>query len=121
MGSYNCPRCGVVVSDRFDFTVCVACGYKSFKADRVQVDWKKHNWTSSQQIRKIFEEASEVAEALAEGDLVNAIRETLDTKQTCDTMLAILAYQWEEEYNSPCPLKKFEQEHIEKLQRKGYL
>lgn len=118
----QCPRCKVIIPERYDFVVCVACGYKSFKKERqVQVDWKKHNWTSSQQVRKIFEEASEVAEALVKGDLVNAIRETLDTKQTCDTMLAILAFQWEQEYDSPCPLKKFEQEHIEKLQRKGYL
>ena len=119
---YQCPRCKVVMPDRYDYAVCIACGRPSFKSEReVHVDWKKHNWTAAQQIKKIMEEVGEVAEALTSGDLITAIKETKDVEQTCKTMLAILAYDWEQEYNSPCPIKRFEREHIEKLERKGYL
>jgi len=120
-GEHTCPRCGVITSDRLDFVSCIACGYKSFKTERVQVDWKRHGWTAAGQIKKILEEVGEIAEALVNGDLTEASKETLDVKQTCDTMLAILAYDWEQKYNKPYPLKRFEQEHVEKLERKGYL
>jgi len=85
------------------------------------VDWQSHKWTSAGQVKKILEEASEVAEALATGDLVNAIRETLDTIQTGHTMLNILQSEWLREYESPCPLDRFILEHNDKLKRKGYL
>ena len=85
------------------------------------VNWHSQRWTSAGQIKKILEEASEVSEALATGDLVNAIRETLDTIQTGYTMLNILQAEWEQEYGSPCPLKRFIAEHEAKLKRKGYL
>ena len=42
------------------------------------VDWESHEWTSIGQLKKIGEESWEVAEALAHGDLINAIRETLE-------------------------------------------
>lgn len=85
------------------------------------VDWRSHKWTSAGQIAKIGEEVFEVAEALATGDLVNAIRETLDTIQTGYTMLDILQNEWQKEYDSPCPIGRFVSEHKAKLERKGYL
>ena len=85
------------------------------------VDWESHEWTSIGQLKKIGEESWEVAEALANGDLINAIRETLDTIQTGYTMLNILQDDWQKEYGSPCPLSRFLVEHEAKLRRKGYL
>lgn len=85
------------------------------------VNWQSQKWTSAGQVKKILEEASEVAEALATGDLVNAMRETLDTIQTGFTMLNILQAEWQEEYGSPCPIGRFLTEHEAKLKRKGYL
>lgn len=86
-----------------------------------EVDWERNKWTSAGQIKKIFEEASEVAEALATGDLLNAYKETLDTIQTGFTMLDILRHEWVKEYGSPCPNERLLAEHIEKLERRGYL
>jgi hypothetical protein len=85
------------------------------------VNWQSHKWTSAGQVKKVLEEASEVAEALATGDLINAIRETLDTIQTGYTMLNILQSEWEQEYGGPCPTRRFMDEHVQKLERKGYL
>lgn len=118
---YACPRCGVISSSMHDFVSCIACGFKSFQSERVQVDWKKCGMTTAGQVEKILEEVGEVAAALIRGDLEEASKETLDVRQTCDTMLAILAYDWESERREPYPLKRFEREHVEKLERKGYL
>lgn len=118
---YACPRCGVISSNMYDFVSCIACGFKSFQSERVQVDWKKCGMTAAGQVEKILEEVGEVAAALIRGDLKEASKETLDVRQTCDTMLAILAHDWEQKYNRPYPLRKFEQEHVEKLKKKGYL
>lgn len=116
-----CPRCGVVILRNADFVSCIGCGFRSFDDERVQVDWKRHNWTAESQLEKILEEVGEVAAALIRGDIIEATRETLDVKQTCGTMLAILAYNWETKYGTPYPLEKIQQEHIEKLEKKGYL
>lgn len=85
------------------------------------VNWQSHKWTKIGQIKKIGEESYEVAEAIANGDLINAVRETLDTIQTGYTMLSMLMAEWQKEYHSPCPLSRFLTEHEAKLKRKGYL
>ena len=85
------------------------------------LDWQGHGWEASQQTRKIAEESFEVVEAIAQGDLYNAVRETLDIIQTGHTMLSILQADWQKEYGIPLPMNMFLQEHEEKLKRKGYL
>lgn len=80
-----------------------------------EVDWESNNWTIPGQLKKIFEEAGEVAEAVAQADPVNTIRESLDTIQTCLTLISMV----QAEFNMP--LERFIQEHNDKLQRKGYL
>ena len=73
------------------------------------------NWTIPGQIKKILEEAGEVAEAIAEDDPVNIIREALDTMQTCATLIDMVQAEWKMD------LDRFLVEHTEKLERKGYL
>lgn len=80
-----------------------------------EVDWQRHRWTIPGQIKKIFEEAGEVAEAVAREDPVNTIREALDTIQTCVTLINMVQVEW------GIPLNRFMQEHKAKLQHKGYL
>lgn len=73
------------------------------------------NWTIPGQIKKILEEAGEVAEAIAEEDPVNIVREALDTMQTCATLINMVQAEWKMD------LDRFLVEHVEKLERKGYL
>ncbi len=75
----------------------------------------KPEWTIPGQLKKLFEEAGEVAEAVAEVDPVNTIREALDTMQTCATLISMVQDEWN------LPLDRFLREHAEKLERKGYL
>lgn len=75
----------------------------------------QENWTIPGQIKKILEEAGEVAEAIAENDPVNTIREALDTMQTCATLINMVQAEWKMD------LDRFLVEHTEKLERKGYL
>jgi len=72
-------------------------------------------WTEGSQLKKIFEEAGEVAEAVALSDPVNTVRELLDTMQTCKTLISmvIMEYHWN--------IQKFIDQHNEKLKAKGYL
>ena len=72
-------------------------------------------WTIPGQIKKILEEAGEVAEAIAEEDPVSTIREALDTMQTCATLINMVQAEWN------LPIDLFLREHAEKLERKGYL
>ena len=73
------------------------------------------DWTIPGQIKKILEEAGEVAEAIAEEDPVSTIREALDTMQTCATLINMVQAEWN------LPIDLFLREHAEKLERKGYL
>lgn len=72
-------------------------------------------WTIPGQIKKILEEAGEVAEAIAENDPVNTVREALDVMQTCVTLIHLVELEW------GIGINKFLTEHGEKLERKGYL
>ena len=72
-------------------------------------------WTIPGQIKKILEEAGEVAEAIGEDDPVNTIREALDTMQTCATLINMVLAEWK------VPLDRFLWEHEEKLAKKGYM
>jgi NTP pyrophosphatase (non-canonical NTP hydrolase) len=73
------------------------------------------DWTIPGQIKKMLEEAGEVAEAVAKEDPVNTIREALDTMQTCATLINMVQAEWN------LVLDRFLTEHHEKLERKGYL
>ncbi len=117
-----CPRCEFPNED--GVLKCFICGFQLSKNEEFitqyishlpKVDYKKNNWTSAQQLRKIGEEFGEVAEAIAEENPVQTIRESLDAMQTLDTLIRIVA----EEYNMS--LDRFYKEHEEKLRRKGYL
>ena len=79
------------------------------------VDWKSHNWTIPGQVKKIGEEYSEVAEAVAMQDPENIIREALDTMQTCWTLISMVR----SEYSTNTDY--YLAEHVDKLRRKGYL
>jgi len=85
------------------------------------IDWQGHKWTAKAQTRKIAEESFEVVEAIANDDLENAVKETLDIIQTGFTMLSILEYDWEHFYCDKIPLSYFMDEHSLKLRKKGYL
>ena len=73
------------------------------------------DWTVPGQLKKLFEEAGEVAEAVAKEDPVNTIREALDTIQTCATLINMVQAEWN------LVLDRFLTEHHEKLERKGFL
>ncbi len=73
------------------------------------------DWTIPGQVKKIGEEYSEVAEAVAIADPVNTIREALDTMQTCATLINMVL----DDYNMS--LDRFVAEHEAKLRKKGYL
>jgi NTP pyrophosphatase (non-canonical NTP hydrolase) len=75
----------------------------------------QETWTIPSQIKKILEEAGEVAEAVALADPVNTIREALDTMQTCTTLINMVSAEYRMD------LQLFIQEHEDKLRRKGYL
>lgn len=79
------------------------------------VNWQGKGWTIPGQVKKIGEEYSEVAEAVALQDPVNIIREALDTMQTCDTLISMVSAEYR------MSLKRFEQEHVAKLRAKKYL
>jgi len=85
------------------------------KINLPEVDWQSHNWTIPGQIKKILEEAGEVAEAVALEDPVNTVREALDTMQTCATLISMVAAEYK------IMLPRLIIEHQEKLERKGYL
>ena len=72
-------------------------------------------WTIPGQVKKIGEEYSEVAEAVAMSDPVSTIREALDTMQTCATLISLV----QSEYN--LNLARLLLEHEEKLINKGYM
>ncbi len=72
-------------------------------------------WTIPGQVKKIGEEYSEVAEAVAQNNPVQIIRESLDAMQTYNTLIHIVA----DEYGI-C-IDKLVEEHTEKLVRKGYM
>lgn len=73
------------------------------------------DWTVPGQLKKLFEEAGEVAEAVAKEDPVNTIREALDAMQTCATLINMVQAEWN------LVLDRFLTEHHEKLERKGFL
>ena len=75
----------------------------------------KPEWTVPGQLKKLFEEAGKVAEAVALEDPVNTIREALDTMQTCATLINMVQAEWNLDIN------RLLTEHQEKLERKGYL
>lgn len=75
----------------------------------------KPEWTIPGQVKKIGEEYSEVAEAVALGDPIATIREALDVMQTCATLINMVVK------TDNMPLKRFEAEHLFKLRQKGYL
>lgn len=79
------------------------------------VAWHGKGWTIPGQLKKLFEEAGEVAEAVALGDPVNTVREGLDTIQSTMTLIDMTVA----EYN--IDLNRLIVEHGEKLTRKGYL
>lgn len=85
------------------------------KIDLPEVDWQSHNWTIPGQVKKIGEEYSEIAEAVALADPVNTIKEALDTMQTCATLINMVL----DDYNMS--LDRFVAEHEAKLRKKGYL
>lgn len=72
-------------------------------------------WTIPGQLKKLFEEAGEVAEAIAEVDPVATIREALDIMQTCATLINMV----QAEYNLNLP--RLILEHETKLFNKGYM
>jgi hypothetical protein len=80
------------------------------------VNWRELKMNAPGQLKKIFEEAGEVAEAVACGDPVGTIREALDTIQTNLTLINMTL----DEYPGMA-LDRFLVEHIAKLERKGYL
>ena len=75
------------------------------------------NWTAESQLVKITEETAEVREAVANGDTISIIRESLDLIQTGHTLLQIM----DESYDGHLSIPKFLAEHEAKLKRKGYM
>ena len=73
------------------------------------------DWTIPGQIKKVLEEAGEVAEAVALADPVNTIREAMDTMQTCATLINMVTAEYRMD------MQLFIREHEDKLRRKGYL
>lgn len=80
------------------------------------VDWQSHGWTIPGQIKKVFEEAGEVAEAIAERRPVEIIREALDTVQTCKTLISLVLAE-----NPGIDMHELLEQHREKLLYKGYV
>lgn len=80
-----------------------------------KIDWRSQNWTPAQQLRKVAEEMGEVAEAVAENNPIQVIRESLDAMQTYSTLIHIVAAEYD------ICIDKLLKEHVEKLIRKGYM
>ena len=131
---YKCFTCEKSIVNSLEGGVCKDCfeeglkehssiktGGKSMKMFLPNVDWKRGSWTIGGQVKKVLEEIGEVSEALIEQDLIHATRETLDTIQTCHTLLEMIGAQWEEEHIEKFPLERFLEEHVKKLSEKGYL
>jgi len=79
------------------------------------VAWQNFpDWTIASQVKKIHEEAGEVAEAIINGDWVAAGQEALDTIQTCKTLLSMLA-------DKGLEVEDLLEGHADKLARKGYV
>lgn len=110
-----CPRCDF--PNDSGFNKCFICGYMFLEdvpmLNLPEIDY--NGWTIPMQIRKIGEEIGEVGEAVAEENPVQVIRESLDAIQTLHTLITMVS----KEYN--LGLSRFYREHIEKLERKGYL
>jgi NTP pyrophosphatase (non-canonical NTP hydrolase) len=85
------------------------------KINLPEVDWQRHEWTIPGQIKKVLEEAGEVAEAIANQDDINIIKEALDTAQTCFTLISMV------QARSQINLDRLMWEHTWKLNQKGYL
>jgi phosphoribosyl-ATP pyrophosphohydrolase len=79
------------------------------------INWKSYDWTIPGQVKKIGEEYSEVAEAVAMQDPDNIIREALDTMQTCWTLISMVKSEYD------INIIDYLAEHGKKLERKGYL
>lgn len=80
-----------------------------------KVDWQSHGWNKTGQIDKIHEEVDEVMQALAEGDPVEVVKETLDMIQTGWTLISMVLAE------NDIDLGQLFKEHHEKLKSKGYL
>jgi NTP pyrophosphatase (non-canonical NTP hydrolase) len=79
------------------------------------VAWQSFpDWTIASQVKKIHEEAGEVAEAIINGDWVAAGQEALDTIQTCKTLLSMLS-------DKGLEVEDLLEDHADKLVRKGYV
>jgi|GEM_PF-1241725 len=86
------------------------------------VDWKSKNWTIPGQIKKVLEEAGEVAEAIANRDWLEVVKESLDTMQTCKTLISmVLEQNLHDDENDYIFIDELLQQHAEKLAMKGYL
>lgn len=81
-----------------------------------EIDWRSQNWTPANQLRKIAEEYGEVAEAVAQNNPIQVIRESLDAMQTYNTLIHIVAADYG--INN---IDKLLKEHSEKLIRRGYM
>lgn len=122
---YMCPRCGFPT--QLGDEKCFICGYVFIEENNIEkhITHKEKmlnlpkldytGWTAPQQLRKIGEEFGEVSEAVAEGNPVRIIKESLDAIQTLNTLIHIVA----DDYN--LNLDRFYREHEEKLRQKGYL
>ena len=80
-----------------------------------EIDWRSQNWTPAQQLRKVVEEMGEVAQAVAEDNPIQVIRESLDAMQTYSTLIHVIAAEY------AISIDKLIEEHTEKLIRKGYM
>jgi phosphoribosyl-ATP pyrophosphohydrolase len=80
------------------------------------VDWQSHGWTIPGQIKKVFEEAGEVAEAIAEQRPMEVVREALDTIQTCKTLISMVLAR-----ETRIDIDELLDSHRAKLTRKGYI
>jgi Phosphoribosyl-ATP pyrophosphohydrolase. len=86
-----------------------------------EVDWtKQSNWTIESQLDKIREEFNEVIDAVRQGNPVEIIRESLDGMQTFKTLIEMVLAEWNVN-GKVMSFERFQVEHAEKLQRKGYL
>ena len=117
---YRCPKCQDILSGKIGDLVCEACGYKSRKDKEATINlpvikYKELGLTAAYQLRKIAEEYGEVAEAVAQENPVQVIRESLDSMQTFWTLINIIANDY------GINIDKLYKEHCEKLERKGYL
>lgn len=86
-----------------------------------EVNWRQQpNWTMESQLDKIQEEFNEVIEAVRQGNPVEIIKESLDGMQTFKTLIEMVLSDWNVN-GRVMSFEKFQTEHHEKLERKGYL